>query len=390
LSIDGGGIRGIIPCKVLMYIEERFGGEVGIAELFDLIAGTSTGGILAAGLTLKEKDKEGNYTGKLKYKAEDLLPLYSGEEAKQIFAKSKLFLLKYPRQWFFRSKFPGANIESILQEKFGEDAKLSEAYTKLLITSYNIEQRTPFYFKSTDVEKYGEAEDFPIWEIARSTSAAPTYFPPYRTKKYGGFFRHEDVDGNEVREQLDRVTLVDGGMFANNPSLLAYIEAREEIWKRSPQYKMWSELMKDAAGRGMLAEAGSQDFEVPFFLLSIGTGQSRKEYKYDKARKWGQAQWALPSIDILMQGVSESVHYQMSYLLPPFNNPEKTPRYIRINIELDKEHASMDDASDENTTRLRDFYGDKIIENNRDKLDEACNILKQIYDLRMARRQDEA
>lgn len=73
----------------------------------------------------------------------------------------------------------------------------------------------------------------------------------------------------------------------------------------------------------------------------------------------------------------------MSYLLPPFNNPEKTPRYVRINIELDKAHSSMDDASDENTKRLDELYGEKIIENNREQLDLTCNILKQIYDRRM-------
>lgn len=377
LSIDGGGIRGIIPCKVLMYIEEKFAQHgIALADLFDLMAGTSTGGILACGLNIKNED------GRPRYKAADLIDLYSGKEGSRIFSQAGIGPLKPIRSWFFRSKFPSLNIEEILQEKFG-DAKLSDAITDLLITSYNIQQKTPFYFKSSEAKTKPEIEDFPMWKVARATSAAPTYFPPFNTE-YPGKFHRRDRSGRSVTEDLETVPLIDGGVFANNPSLLAYVEARNK-WKASPQYQAMLEMFKEnmelalASGRGMTAEVKSDNYEAPFLLLSIGTGQSRRPYPYDKARKWGMLQWAKPSIDILMQGVSESVHYQMKYLLPPFGDPEQTPRYVRINIELDPKHSAMDDASKENTERLQNEYGKRIIENNQESLDRVCNLLAEIY-----------
>lgn len=377
LSIDGGGIRGIIPCRVLMYIEEKFAQhQIALADLFDLMAGTSTGGILACGLNIRDED------GKARYKAADLIGLYRGEEGKKIFAQPKIGPLKPLRSWFFRSKFPQENIETILQRKFG-DAMLSDSITDLLITSYNIQQKTPFYFRSSEAIDNPEIEDFPMWKIARATSAAPTYFPPFQTE-YSGNFSRRDRSGHRVTEQLDSIPLIDGGVFANNPSLLAYIEAKNK-WKSSAQYQAMLELFKEnmalaiASGRGMSAEVKSDNYEAPFLLLSIGTGQSRRPYPYEKAKKWGMLQWAKPSIDILMQGVSQSVHYQMKYLLPPFGDPEQTPRYVRINIELDPKHSEMDDASKENTDRLYNEYGDRIIENNQEALDRVCNLLAEIY-----------
>lgn len=384
LSIDGGGIRGIIPCKVLEYIENRLRDQTTqqgpqIADLFDLIAGTSTGGILGCGLTIKGED------GRPKYLAKELLKIYQGDSGKKIFSRPTIGRITHFFRSLARSKFPSDNIEEVLVDFFG-DSKLSESLTDLLITAYNTEEMKPFYFKSSDCRKDPGVEDFPIWEIARSTSAAPTYFPP-RKVAYQGFLNKMNKNYQLTKKQLQQLSLVDGGVFANNPAMLAYIEARN-IWRED--YKGLSRMIaaskaSDAPvkSRGMTPKVQQNNYEVPFFVLSLGTGHVGKGYGYEDVRTWGMVEWVLPIIEILMEGVSESVHYQMSHLLPKYE--DGTPRYVRLNIQLDPEHAEMDDASDENTARLSD-YGDRIVnsESNREILDQVCDILMARYQAKQA------
>lgn len=398
LSIDGGGIRGIIPGVVLQYLEEETG--MAIADLFDLIAGTSTGGMLACGLTVKGED------GKPKYKATDLLPLYTGDDGKKIFSMPKIGGLLNGLRNVFQRKFNAENMDAVLQAKYGE-ARLADAYTDLLITAYDTEQKLPFYLRSSEARLDPENENFKIWEIARATGAAPTYFSMKKIQNYNKLltkwtsypppFKEDDLEGKEealkfmrYQKKLSYLALVDGGLFANNPSMVAYVEAMK-IWKASDEYKEMmgeDQLVASPGGAKGFSDsdriAGSS-FEPPIFLLSIGTGQSRKPYEYQKAKNWGIVKWAQPVVDILMQGVSEYTDEQMRHILPPFNDANRTPRYIRINIELDRKHSSMDDASDLNTSRLRDYYGKKIVEYNKPILDQAVKTLKEVYMVRRNR-----
>ncbi|MDX2245764.1 MAG: patatin-like phospholipase family protein [Bacteroidia bacterium] len=375
LSLDGGGIRGIIPCKVLEYIEARLYDETrqdgpGIAELFDLIAGTSTGGLLACGLNIK------NENGRPKYRAAELMDLYRGEIAGKIFSTSWLGSVSN----IFRSKFPAENIEEVLKSYFGK-SRLSDTISDLLITSYNTDAKRPFYFKSSDYRKNPEVENFLLWEIARATSAAPTFFPPKKIE-YGGILPILNKDFNLVQRKINHLSLVDGGVFANNPSLLAYIEARETLRERGWKLASHSDAERPVTerSRGMFAEVEGVNEELPILMLSIGTGQTGQPYMYDDVKDWGLVEWVKPLIDILMQGVSETVDYQMNHLLPPYADKKKTPRYIRLDITLDPGHDEMDNPEDENTSRLAD-YGERIInhEENRKKLDQVCELLKMKY-----------
>jgi patatin-like phospholipase/acyl hydrolase len=185
LSVDGGGQRGIIPARVLTWLEDRTGKCC--AHMFDLIAGTSTGGILAAGLAHSTN-------GLPTYRAEQLLKLYI-DDGPNIFHRAwyeELALLKV--------KYPAHQIEDVLKKYFG-DAPLSSALTSVLITAFDQSRWEPRLFKS-GLAKADKTADAPLWYAARATSAAPTYFP--------------NIDG-----------LVDGGMLgATNPSMLALTEAR--------------------------------------------------------------------------------------------------------------------------------------------------------------------
>src|SRR5579883_525464 len=137
LSIDGGGIRGIIPAMILAEIERRTGRR--IAEMFDLIAGTSTGGILALGLTVPQEP-----TGKRpRYEASQLVSFYE-EDGKEIFRSFWRDVVSL--HGLVEERYPSEPIEGVLQKYLGEQTRLSQALTEVLITSYEIETCRPFFF----------------------------------------------------------------------------------------------------------------------------------------------------------------------------------------------------------------------------------------------------
>ena len=348
LSIDGGGIRGIIPGIVLGEIERRTG--MPISESFDLIAGTSTGGILATGLAIPDEN------GKPLFTADELVELYTGPSGKKIFKKPLPGFLNYMRG-AFTTLLPQKNLKKALRERFN-DARLKDALTNLLITAYNTQEKKPFYFKSY-LAKKEKPEDFAMWEVALATAAAPVYFPPHKMN-YGGKL------GDRL---IEDVSLIDGGVFASNPSALAYVEAIR-MWKETNDYKRQFVAQpfvhepgeEDDGDKGMMARVKADNFAPPIFLVSIGTGRKGKTYSYKKVKRWGIPGWILPLIDMLMQGSSETVDYQMQYLLPPFTgaNGVQQARYYRFNIKIDPEYADMSDASPKNVKRLVK-YGHELV-----------------------------
>ncbi len=340
LSIDGGGIRGIIPALILAEIEKRT--LQPISSLFDLVAGTSTGGILGLGLTVPDE------TGAPKYTALDLAQLY-GEHGETIFYEPKAFKFLGVLDDLFEETYSFKGIEKILQQYFGE-TKLSESLTRVLITSYELESRRTFIFKSRLAKSNPDAEDFPMKEVARSTSAAPTYFEP-----------------NQVTRGDIELALIDGGVFANNPSTLAYCEAKE-IFDRG-DFKESGRNLRDFSGDAVQA----REILEPFYMLSLGTGYAHEPIKYKKAKNWGLVQWARPVISIMMQGSSDSVHYQMRQLLP--EKMDGTARYNRMDItNMRPEHIAMDNAKPENIVQLKK-YATEYIERSSRRIDEVCRIL---------------
>jgi hypothetical protein len=160
LSIDGGGIRGIIPALILAELEQR--AERPIAKIFDLVAGTSTGGILAVGLTMAGARR------KPKYSARDLVALYE-EEGDDIFHRSKWHQIRAVGS-LAEEKYPSGGIERVLGERFAE-AWLSESLTNVLVTAYDIELRRPHFFKSDRARLRGDVR-VPIGVEERHTLLA--------------------------------------------------------------------------------------------------------------------------------------------------------------------------------------------------------------------------
>lgn len=312
LSIDGGGIRGIIPAMVLAEIERRT--EKPIAELFDLIAGTSSGGILALGLVKPGSD------GRPEYAAEDGIKLFAAQGAR-IFSRSMWH--KIHSVWSVeQEKYQSEGIEAVFREYFG-DALLKDSLTDVLITSYKIERRIPFFFKSAKARDSGEpGSDFPMWQVARATSAAPTYFEPVKI---------------ETDDRSEYYALVDGGIFANNPAMCG------------------------------LAEAKAMYPDGEFLVASLGTGERTQPLLYDEARTWGLRQWARPIIDISFDGTSATVHYQLTQLLP-------ANRYFRFQTKLTGCNDAIDDVSPTNTRAVQLLAEDLITEHEA-ALDNLCQLL---------------
>jgi patatin-like phospholipase/acyl hydrolase len=312
LSIDGGGIRGIIPAMVMAEIERRTGKP--ISQLFDLIAGTSTGGVLALGVARPDP----NDPRKPLYSAVEGVELYE-QKGPRIFSRTLLKTVK-SLGGLTDEKYFSEPVETVLQEQFGS-SRLRDALTNVMITSYEIERRFPWFFRSYKA-KNDPAYDFPMWQVARATSAAPTYFEPCKI---------------ETDSAADYYALVDGGVFANNPTICAFVDARTYL-----------EVADD------------------YLVVSLGTGTASQPLPYDHARNWGAAEWVRPVLSILMAGVSDTVDYQMDKLL---NTPGSRP-YYRLQVKL-RDEVDLDDAQPENVRQLKLIAEDLIHQRSRD-IDEIC------------------
>lgn len=179
LSIDGGGVRGLASATFLSELDKSLPKK--ISKSFDLIVGTSTGGIIALAISI------------LKTEGEDLINIYSRENLKEIFSPLRYRILG--------SKYAGKSKRKIFENYFKGET-LSSAEVPIIITAFDLEKRRIKMFKSWS-EGY-----LPARRVAAATSAAPTYFPA------------ESIEGQWY---------LDGAVSTNNPVLIAYAEAKK-LW----------------------------------------------------------------------------------------------------------------------------------------------------------------
>lgn len=313
LALDGGGIRGVIPATLLAEIERRTGKR--IAEMFDLITGTSTGGILALALTTPDaKDAT-----KPRYSAEDLVALYT-EKGQTIFGRS-LWHRLITLFGLLGSKYAVRGLDQTLHAYFGE-SRLKDAVAEVLITSYDLESRDAWFLARHKARTDGTS-DFKMVDIARATSAAPTYFRPERLSL------------------TPPTAMVDGGVFANNPAMCGLVET--------------------------IKLHGVQDIIV----ASFGTGEVKTPIHYRKARFWGLIGWVRPLIGIFMDGVAATVDHQLSWLLPERNGQ---PRYFRFQAQLPPGMGSMDKTSPKHIAALKE-QAQQILKTNGKQIDDLCVLL---------------
>lgn len=251
----------------------------------------------------------------------------------------------------FSETYGHEGLEKLLKEYFG-DTPLSGSLTNLLITAYDIEKRKPFYFKSRLAREEPETENFLLRDICRSTSAAPTYFEPNQIPWAGA----------------DHLALIDGGVFANNPSMLAYTEAVNlaRLRKSAPEAHNTREMTADIKHIALPDEAPE------YFMLSLGTGRVMRPYPIKDACDWGAVGWLRPLIDILMQGVSETVDFQMQYILP--QGLDGSRHYVRINPFIPEANSDMANVSAENMAALQEIARQSV-QQNLALIDQVCEAL---------------
>jgi patatin-like phospholipase/acyl hydrolase len=311
LAIDGGGIRGLISAVVLADLERRTGRRT--AEMFDLIAGTSTGGILACGLT---RPGDG---GTAVFTAADLIGLYESE-GPEIFHRSLVKRIESV-DGYVDERYDDVGLNAALR-RYLDGTRLSQAVCDLFITAYEIERREAFFFRSSRA-RTDPTYDFSFVDTARATSAAPTYFEPVRVS---------DVAG------ASSYALIDGGVFALNPAMCTFAE---------------------------IAAGGRRD-EVEL-VVSLGTGSHTRRLPFEDVRGWGQLEWARPLIDVVFDGLAQTVDFELGQLLGP-------ERYVRFQTRLTEASDDLDDASDRNLEALR-REGTRLVEERAADLERVAGLL---------------
>jgi uncharacterized protein len=319
LSLDGGGIRGIIPATVVNYIEKYFQKthpNTTIADHFDLIAGTSTGGILT-GIYLTPDD---NNKTRAKFSAEEALNFYV-KEGYKIFNASKN--PEWKRLWGLlnATKFNPKYLENLLEEKF-KNRTIKEFLKPCLITTYNMENKNSFFFSSLENPM---KRNYLIRDVLRSTSAAPTYFPPAKIKNIAPDSSKEESNNEMIN--------IDGGVFANNPTMCAYAEARNINFR-------------DLG----INEPTAKDMQI----LSIGTGGGGFSLKNkEKSNNWNLLKWAKTIPEIMMDGSLDTVSYQINEIFQTLDSDCKK-QYLRIDTPIEDRNYSSDmsNASKENINAL--------------------------------------
>ena len=253
LSIDGGGIRGIIPAMVIAHIERKLGKPA--HELFDLMVGTSTGGILALGLSRPGSGRPAQFS------ARRVVKLYE-EQGDKIFEYSLWRKLRTVGG-ILEEAYSHEVLESILGKYFA-GATLGDCEVPTMVTSYDIQNRRTVFLKSW----HADHQSLLCRDAARATSAAPTYFEP------------KPLDTGDAAS-----VLIDGGVFMNSPSVSAYAEARKLFPGDS------------------------------IAVLSLGTGELTRPIPFEEARTWGSALWVMSLLDCMFDGVSKAADHQMQLFL---------------------------------------------------------------------------
>lgn len=333
LVIDGGGVRGIVPARILETIEARTGKP--IAELFDMVGGISTGAIVAAGLTVPDE----NNPGKPKYTAENIKDFYF-KQAPKIFPELRF---KSLRQISSSAAYDPRPLEDTLLTYFG-DNKISDSLVSLMIPATDIKNFRPAWMTSIKGQPDHSDEGWSTMlmrDAIRGATTAPTYFPA----KYVTTTPNPDVPGVQHRH-----TLIDGGFFSGNAMRRMLTQAR----KVAPPD---AEIVVVHVGTGMIGNSLSPEEWNKLGPLGM------------LSKKKGSVLMSL-AINIGILDMAQDLRDELG------------DRFISLNGNIDFEdtinHPSteMDDASLSNMQLLENF-ADRIIKDNGDDVDRLCHMLAE-------------
>ncbi|XP_030454255.2 patatin-like protein 2 [Syzygium oleosum] len=325
LSIDGGGIRGIVPATILSFLESELqkldGKDARLADYFDVIAGTSTGGLLTAMLTSP------NENNRPMFAAKDIKDFYL-ENGPKIFPQDSCPFAPVTKMMktLTRPRYDGKYLHSLVKEKLG-DTRLHQTLTHVVIPAFDIKRLQPTIFSTYQV-KNKPSIDALLSDICIATSAAPTYLPAH-------YFKTVDHLG-AMRE----FNLIDGGVAANNPTLVAISEVVEGISRGSPDF---FPIKPMDYGR--------------FLVISLGTGSPKSEERFTahEAANWGIIGWltsggSTPLVNVFTQASADMVDLHLSVVFQALHSENS---YLRIQDDtLSGPVSSVDIATKKNMNDL--------------------------------------
>lgn len=321
LAVDGGGIRGIVPATMLIALQQRLVKPV--VEYFDIVAGTSTGGLVGAGLCAPDSSGV-----RPRYTVDDILDFYR-RDCREIFHRSFFHVVR-SLGGLLSPKYPAAGIDAFLEQRFGA-VELKDVLQTLVLVSYDLARRRPHVFSSELARKRPE-RNFLLRDACRASAAAPTYFPPAVVRDFAG----------------GSCLLVDGGVCANDPALAAFVAAEEEVAQRADE-RVVGDDPGDGAADGM-SHPVDPHAGRPVLIVSLGTGNLSTRLDGAAARHWGYAGWAEHILDVMADGqstMSERCLRRLVDVAAPAGW-----HYRRLQPTLPPGLGRLDDTSDANVAGL--------------------------------------
>ncbi|XP_058097032.1 patatin-like protein 2 [Magnolia sinica] len=351
LSIDGGGVRGIIPGTILAFLESKLqeldGEDARLADYFDLIAGTSTGGLVTTMLAAPDKDNRPLFA------ANDINEFYL-ENCPKIFPQNRSGVLSSVKSLFGAisgPKYDGKFLHSKVQQLLGQ-TRIQDTLTKILIPTFDIKLLQPSIFNTYEARTDASMNAL-LSDICISTSAAPTYLP-------ARYFETNDTQG-----KIRGFNLIDGGVAANNPTLMAISHISKEIHVENMDFFP----MKTIDCRKLL-------------VISLGTGAGKQEQRYSasSASKWGVLGWlyngsGTPLIDTFSQASADLVDIHTSVL---FEVLQAEKNYLRIQEDsLTGDASSVDISTKENLENLVEI-GKKLLKKPVSRVNLETGLSKEV------------
>lgn len=329
LSIDGGGIRGLIPAKVLAELESelvKVSPEKNLYEHFDLICGTSTGAILAIGIALG-------------IPAHELVKFYQSH-AKDIFPKWYLRIVPRKAKAFITSIYSNKALRNKLEEVYtasngGKLPLMNDLKTNVCIPTFNGNDGKINVIKTRHSDDYIRDYKLPAHEVALSSASAPIYFPPH------SFSYHNEFGSGK------NVNMVDGGLFANNPSLIGLLEATEKLGHDFSEIK----------------------------LLSLGTGKGKHVIKTSWKPKdiW---YWLFPKprlLDIILDSQAQITEEYINFIRKLTERSGNGFQYLRVQYDLGGDTIDLNASGKKELERL-EAIGGELAKNNLTSIIKFLNI----------------
>lgn len=317
LTIDGGGVRGLIPAVVLAYLEQKLqilsnNPEARIVDYFDLFSGTSTGALIVAGLLTPNRYHRPRYT------AQQTVSLYE-DNIETIFHASLLQSVK-SASGILDVKYAPEGLERVLNANF-DHCQLKDLLKPCLIPIYNLNNSKNYYFRQRLASENPE-HNYHLTDVLRAATAAPAYFTPAQITT---------VDGKHTH------CFVDGGVFAINPALSAYAEYRH----LHPYHHAKDTMM-----------------------LSLGTGTESLQIDCQKTQHWGAMEWRDIGSNMIATALPQASHEQLEAVY------SHSPYYLRLNKAFDKAHQFSLDNSERVYLDYLIKLGAQVVKTNKTALDK--------------------